>query len=72
MQEPGTGVAQRGKIVVSGHTAILRHLCVIVSSRVWVIKHGLAVAVAADEVLLALDAIVADVSDLEPAPSTRR
>ncbi len=37
-----------------------------------VIKHGLAVAVAADEVLLALDAIVADVSDLEPAPSTRR
>ncbi len=33
---------------------------------------GLAVAVAADEVLLALDAIVADVSDLEPAPSTRR
>jgi len=130
MQEPGTGVAQRGKIVVSGHTAILRHLCVVPGDRTisWpklrsllgvsrlsmpdaeVAKHatgyergtitpfgsatawpviaderlrgrqitlgagqpGLAVAVAADEVLLALDAIVADVSDLEPAPSTRR
>jgi len=35
-------------------------------------QHGLAVAVAADEVLLALDAIVADVSDPEPAPSVRR
>ena len=34
-------------------------------------QHGVAVAVAADEVLQALDAIVADVSDPEPAPSTR-
>jgi Cys-tRNA(Pro)/Cys-tRNA(Cys) deacylase len=35
-------------------------------------QHGLAVAVAADEALQALDVIVADVSDLESAPSTRR